>query len=80
MLKRKKLLEETSDHFDPENTYKTVWNDLSELQRDVRIKDRENLEHEMEMLLDRIEKLSELLDKAKVGILDSNFTGQTLPP
>ena len=31
-------------------------------------KDRENLEHEMEMLLDRIKKLSELLDKAKVGI------------
>ena len=37
-------------------------------------KDRENLEHEMEMLLDRIKKLSELLDKAKVGV----FTGYIL--
>ena len=35
-------------------------------------KDRENLEHEMEMLLDRIKKLSELLDKAKVGIFTKN--------
>ena len=32
-------------------------------------KDRENLEHEMEMLLDRIKKLSELLDKAKVRFI-----------
>ena len=32
-------------------------------------KDRENLETEMEMLLDRIKKLSELLDKAKVGVV-----------
>ncbi len=30
-------------------------------------KDRENLQAEMEMLLDRINKLSELLDKARVG-------------
>ena len=29
-------------------------------------KDRENLQSEMEMLLDRINKLSELLDKARV--------------
>ena len=29
LLKRKKLLEETSDHFDPENSYEAVWNDLS---------------------------------------------------
>ncbi len=29
-------------------------------------KDRENLQAEMEMLLDRINKLSELLDKARV--------------
>ena len=29
-------------------------------------KDRENLQHEMEMLLDRINKLSELLDKSRV--------------
>ena len=29
-------------------------------------KDRENLQTEMEMLLDRINKLSELLDKSKV--------------
>ena len=30
-------------------------------------KDRENLQTEMEMLLDRINKLSELLDKSRVG-------------
>ena len=30
-------------------------------------KDRENLQAEMEMLLDRINKLSELLDKSRVG-------------
>ena len=29
--------------------------------------DRENLQSEMEILLDRINKLSELLDKARVG-------------
>ncbi len=31
-------------------------------------KDRENLQAEMEMLLDRINKLSELLDKSRVRI------------
>ena len=32
-------------------------------------KDRENLQSEMEILLDRINKLSELLDKARVSAL-----------
>ena len=41
-------------------------------------KDRENLEHEMEMLLDRIKKLSELLDKAKVRETFSRL--RDLPP
>ena len=31
-------------------------------------KDRENLQSEMEILLDRINKLSELLDKARVSV------------
>jgi septal ring factor EnvC (AmiA/AmiB activator) len=31
-------------------------------------KDRENLQSEMEMLLDRINKLSELLDKSRVRV------------
>ena len=33
--------------------------------------DRENLQSEMEILLDRINKLSELLDKARVGQIDN---------
>ena len=31
LLKQKKMMENTSDHFDPENTNKTVWNDLRDL-------------------------------------------------
>ena len=34
--------------------------------------DRENLQSEMEILLDRINKLSELLDKARVGEINNN--------
>ena len=34
--------------------------------------DRENLQSEMEILLDRINKLSELLDKARVGQINNN--------
>ena len=41
LLKRKKLLEETSDHFDTENSYQAVWNDLRELKRDEMLKTRE---------------------------------------
>ena len=33
--------------------------------------DRENLQSEMEILLDRINKLSEHLDKARVGQIDN---------
>ena len=39
--------------------------------------DRENLQSEMEILLDRINKLSELLDKARVGQNDKVFCRQT---
>lgn len=35
-------------------------------------KDRENLQSEMEMLLDRINKLSEMLDKSRVRALSLN--------
>ena len=35
-------------------------------------KDRENLQSEMEILLDRINKLSELLDKARVSFSRSH--------
>ena len=38
--------------------------------------DRENLQSEMEILLDRINKLSELLDKARVGQKDTVFCRQ----
>merc|ERR1712060_631996 len=40
LLKRKKLLEDTSDHYDAENSYSAVWNDLSDLKRDRIAKDR----------------------------------------
>ena len=33
LIKQKKLLEETSDHFDPENQYLTTWNDLDAIKR-----------------------------------------------
>ena len=44
LLKQKKLLEQTSDHFDPENTLQSVWNDVDELQRDVLRKEQANIE------------------------------------
>ena len=44
LLKQKKMMENTSDHFDPENTNKTVWNDLRDLQRDAKIQELESIE------------------------------------
>jgi len=43
LIKRKKLLEDTSDHYDPENSYTAVWNDLSELKRDELMRERERM-------------------------------------
>ena len=37
LLKQKKMMENTSDQFDPENTNKTVWNDIRDLERDAKI-------------------------------------------
>ena len=44
LLKQKKMMENTSDQFDPENTNKTVWNDLRDLQRDAKIQELESIE------------------------------------
>ena len=37
LLKQKKMMEDTGDQFDPENTNKTVWNDIRDLERDAKI-------------------------------------------
>ena len=39
LLKQKKLLEQTSDPFDPESTYQNVWNDPNEIMRDKLIEE-----------------------------------------
>jgi hypothetical protein len=52
LIKRKKLLEDTSDHYDAENSYTAVWNDLGELKRDKMMKEREMMaEYDKDNLL-----------------------------
>ena len=43
LLKRKKLFEDTSDQFDPENSYNAVWSNLSDLKRDELMKQRQSI-------------------------------------
>jgi hypothetical protein len=43
LIKQKKLLEETSDHFDPQNQYLTEYNDPSLIAQDEAKKRRERL-------------------------------------
>ena len=38
------MMENTSDQFDPENTNKTTWNDLRDLERDAKIQELESIE------------------------------------
>ena len=38
------MMENTSDQFDPENTNKTVWNDIRDLERDAKIQELESIE------------------------------------
>ena len=52
LIKRKKLLEDTSDRYDAENSYTAVWNDLGELKRDKMMKEREMMaEYDKDNLL-----------------------------
>ena len=38
------MMENTGDQFDPENTNKTVWNDIRDLERDAKIQELESIE------------------------------------
>lgn len=40
LIKQKKLLEETSDHFDPQNQYLTAWNDPEGIEKNEERKRR----------------------------------------
>ena len=44
LLKQKKLLETTSDPYDPENSYQTIWNDPSQIMRDKLLEEKRILE------------------------------------
>lgn len=43
LIKQKKLLEETSDHFDPQNQYLTAFNDPAAIEQDEAKKRRERV-------------------------------------
>jgi len=44
LIKRKKLVEDTSDHFDVEDSVNTVWNDLDMIDKNRSEKERQNFE------------------------------------
>ena len=64
--------EEERDKIDTEFIKQKEKSGMLEAQVQRAQSDRENLQSEMEILLDRINKLSELLDKARVSPNDHN--------
>ena len=40
LIRQKKLLERTSDHFDPSNAYKANWHDVNDVERQLKAKER----------------------------------------
>ena len=64
--------EEERDKIDTEFIKQKEKSGMLEAQVQRAQSDRENLQSEMEILLDRINKLSELLDKARVSQNDHN--------
>jgi len=44
LIRQKKLVETTSDHFDPENSYRAVWHDLNDIQRGKMSKEKADLD------------------------------------
>ena len=40
LIRQKKLLERTSDHFDHSNAYKASWQDVNDVERQLKAKER----------------------------------------